>query len=231
MCQKQCIVCGRSIPDVAQVCPECGKYQSKGKNALVFFGSIVAALSFFLAASLYLYSEATYYTRMFFIGDIITYYEFRTNSKAAFHNAGYRKIFISRVIAKSNDLPFDIIETIHRDIEPGETLVIDVGERVKAIFFPFAEEEDKYKALNKADPELILGVVSQNTPAYLQAKERYKNQGITLPEFTCEAHIYFVPDGADETKKEMACSIVILSTSDDYLKKRIAEYLTRKVSP
>lgn len=220
MCEKNCIVCARKIPKDAKVCPDCGRYQKSIINALVFVGSIVAVITFISSAGLYITDQAGNFYRKHFVGDKIIIYQFKTNGKAAFHNSGYRNIFITKVSVKRDENPkYDIIETVYKTVSPGDTLIHAVGDQeLKTNFFPFSEEIYLRKAEDKAFKKLILGAVSKNTPAFEQAKRaNKKDNNINIPEFNCTGIVYYIPEGETEEKpSEMACVIVIFSTDDAF---------------
>ena len=184
---EKCIECFEDIPNGAKLCSKCGSYQSKWKNRVKYFATVIGIVVATFTALAYLISVLPEVKKILFWKDSIEIMELSfAHKKLNFTaiNSGDGKVQLSYFLLESQKPDFNITQGIDEAIPSGEMIKHrDLYHPKRNEVFGFIGDvtEEEWSILQNKSSDDFFGecfrqaFYTKNHPRYLQIKSSMGN--------------------------------------------------------
>ncbi|MEL7489036.1 MAG: hypothetical protein AAGJ87_17715 [Pseudomonadota bacterium] len=192
---KQCIDCRTEIPIDANICKTCGRHQSRWRNEVTYFGSILGVITVLVSAFLFVVGKTRELS-----GANIEIIKFNSLDNIVAINNGAAPGVITNVwySAEFEILGTDVLEPLYVEIKPGEVVKIALPKDDREL--RDGAEFEGYFACEKHEglkDDIRLTVFLKNDAEFKQAKSYFTD----YIEPTCTLSVGVFSSRREERKK------------------------------
>lgn len=213
----KCIECKSEIPDGASLCSTCNSFQSRWKNWLKFWATVVGVFVVLAGLCTYILANIEVIRKTLFWNDKISVLSLDSGRHIAVSNAGDGDVFVSHLTywVKTNvkrrrtkdRLIGEVLKTGSiQDYKFSDRMVARTGWEV-----PYGKITPETLKLAHADLEescFSFGVMTSNDSAFQHLKGVFRDQLTTFP---AEAYVEFYSPKTQKTVREKVTVIGILA--------------------